>query len=89
MRLVKVFPGNDYSIEHLGEGGGDGAEEEHGEGHDGGDGGDEGGGQLLLLLLCPGGQVGEINPKSCGQGCTLHQSSVTFKLQRGSTEVAN
>ena len=73
MRLVKVFPGNDNSIEDLGEGGGDGAEEEHGEGHDGGDGGDEGGGQLLLLLLCPGGQVGEINPKSCGQGCTLHQ----------------
>ena len=74
MRLVKVFPGNYYTIKHLGEGGGDGAEEEHGEGHDGGDGGDEGRGQLLLLLLCPGGQVGEINPKSCGQGCTLHQS---------------
>ena len=74
-------------ITHLGEGGGDGAEEEHGEGHDGGDGGDQDCRQLLLLLQ--GGQVGEINPESCGEGCTLYQSSVTFKLERGSTQVAN
>ena len=78
---------NYYTIQHLREGGGDRAEEEHGEGHDGGDGGDEDCRQLFLLLQ--GGQVGEINPKSCGQGCTLNQSFVTFKLQRGSTGVAN